>query len=134
MGLVEELGTYLDSASTRFTIGTNLFLNAIPDEPNTASAVVEYGGAAPDYVFGRDLPVNENARVAITSRSTSSTKARADAHAAWVAMQAIENESLSGTSWLRASAVQSPFLLYRDEQGRVVYQCNYQCVRRTTST
>lgn len=134
MGAVEELGTFLAAQSTRFVLGTRTFLNALPDEPNRASSVTEYGGGAADDVFGNDLPINENSRVAITCRSTSSTQARTDAKTAWVAIHKIANESLSGTSWLRAKAVQSPFLLRRDEGGRVLYQFNATCVRRTTST
>ncbi len=134
MGLVEELGTFVAAASTRFAVGTSLFLNMLPDEPHRASAITETGGSAPAYVFGNDLPSYENARVAITTRSTSSVTARADAHAAWVAVQKISNEDLSSVGWLRCSAVQSPFLLRRDEQGRVLFQANYDCTRRTTST
>ena len=134
MGLVEDLGTYIDSASTRFTLGTNLYLNASPDEPATAAAIIEYPGGSPDYVFANDLPVNENARVQIACRSTSSTRARANAHAAWVAVSGIANETLSGKSWLRAKPIQSPFLLRRDEQNRVIFAFNADCVRRTTST
>src|SRR3990167_3035417 len=132
MGLVEEMGTFLAAQSTRFVLGTRTFLNALPDEPNRASSVTEYGGAAADDVFANDLPVNENARVAITCRSTSSTQARADARAGWLAVHKINNEALSGVSWLRAKAVQSPFLLRRDEQGRILYQFNCDCTRRTT--
>ena len=134
MGLVEELGTFLDTQSTRFTIGTSLFLNALPDEPNRASSITEYGGGAADDVFAGDLPINENARVAVTCRSTSSVTARADIGAAWVGLQRITNEALSGVSWLRCKPVQSPFLLRRDEQNRVLFQSNFDCVRRTTST
>lgn len=134
MGLVEELGTFLDTASTRFTLGTNLYLQMLPDEPHTAASITEYPGAAPTQVFAGDLPAFENARVAITCRSTSSATARANAHAAWVAVQKIANESLSSVSWLRASPIQSPFLLKRDAQGRDVFQFSAACVRRTTST
>lgn len=134
MGLIEEFGTYIDSASTRFTAGTNLFGNALPDEPNTATSLTEYGGGAPEYVFANDLPVNENQRVQVSCRSTSSTRARANAQAAWVAVSGIANETLSGKSWLRAKPVQSPFLLRRDEQGRVIFAFNCDVMRRTTST
>lgn len=134
MGLVEELGTHLDTESTRFALGTNLALNYTPDEPNTCASIIEYGGAAPDYSFSGDLPINENARVAVTCRSTSHATARANMHAAWVALQKITNETLSNVSWLRCSAVQSPFLLGKDPQGRAEYRANFDCVRRTTST
>lgn len=134
MGLVEELGTFVDTASTRFTVGTNLFLNALPDEPGTATALIEYAGGEPEFVFAGELPVNENARVQVSCRSTSSTKARANANAAWVAVSGIANESLSGKSWLRAKPIQSPFLLKRDEQNRIVFAFNCDIARRTTST
>ncbi len=134
MGLIEELGTFVDTASTRFTLGTNAFLNHLPDEPNTATSLVEYGGGEPDYVFANDLPVNENQRVQIACRSTSSATARANVNAAWVAVSGIANESLSSHSWLRAKPVQSPFLMRRDEQGRVIFAFNCDCARRTTST
>lgn len=134
MGLVEELATFIDAESTRFTSGTNLFGNAKPPEPNTATWIIEYpGGAAIDTLAG-DLPKFEDARVAITCRSTSSVTARANAKAAWVACHKIANETLSGVSWLRARPLQSPFLLERDEQNRPVFQFNVQCLRRTTST
>mgnify|MGYP001574588814 FL=1 len=134
MGLIEELAAHLDTESTRFTLGTNLALNFMPDEPNTCASMVEYGGVAPDYSFAGDLPVNENARVAVTCRSTSSATARTNIGAAWVALQRVTNETLSSHSWLRCAAAQSPFLLERDAQGRVEYRANFDCMRRTTST
>lgn len=134
MPLVEELGTYLAAASTRFILGTNTFLNALPDEPGTATSLIEYSGSAPDYTFSGDLPQNENAKIALTCRSTSSTKARADIRAGWIALQGITNETLSGISWLRCAAIQSPFLFDRDELGRVLFRVNFDCSRRTTST
>ena len=133
-GLIKELGTFLAAQSTRFVLGTNCFLNALPSEPDTAASLTEYGGGAPDYTFANDLPAWENARVALTTRSTSSAGARANINAGWTALQRVANESLSGTPWLRVSAVQDPFLLRRDEQGRVVFQVNFDCQRRTTST
>ena len=135
MGLVEELGSHIATASTRFVLGTSLFLNNLPDEPNAAASIIEYGGSAPDYVFANSLPVNENQRVQIVCRSTSSQTARTNIGAAWVASQTIVNQTVgSGATWLRATPVQSPFLVTRDSQGRVLYGFNLACTRRTTST
>jgi hypothetical protein len=133
VGLVEELGTFLDSESTRFTLGTNLFLNALPDEPNAAASITETPGGQPVHVLAGDLPAWENARVAVTCRSTSSATARANINDAWFQLQEITNETLSSRSWLRCSAVQSPFLMGRDAQGRTKYQVNFDCARRTTA-
>lgn len=133
MGLIEEVGTFLDSQSTRFALGTNLYLNYLPDEPNTAAAIFETPGGAPNYVFEGDLPAWENARVQVVCRSTSSTRARANMQDAWVQLQEVANETLSSRSWMRISAAQSPFLLRRDERGRPVFAANFDCVRLTTA-
>lgn len=133
MGLAEEIGTFLDTESTRFTLGTNLFLNYLPDTPGTAASIIETPGAAPTHVFAGNLPAWENARIAVTCRSTSSTKARANMNDAWFQLQEVANETLSNRTYLRISAVQSPFLLERDAQGRVSFQANFDVVRRTTA-
>jgi hypothetical protein len=131
--MVEEVATFLDGASTRWAVGTSLFLNYLPDEPNRAGSILETGGVAPTQVFAGDLPAWENARIQLNCRSTSSATARADANAAWYILQQVANEALSSVSYLRISPVQSPFLLERDDRGRTVFACNYDVVRRTTA-
>ena len=133
MGVLEELGAYLDAQSTRFTAGTNLFYNWLPSEPGTAASIIETGGLPPAYTFGGDLPKYENQRVQVMCRSTSSTRARGNMNDAWVQLQEIENETLSSRSWLRVSAVQSPFSLGQDDQGRWLFACNFEAVRATTA-
>lgn len=133
MGLVEELATYLDAESTRFQLGSNWFINWLPSEPGTAASITETGGLPPAHTFGGDLPKYENQRVQVMCRSTSSTRARANMNDAWFQLQEVANESLSSRSWLRASAVQSPFSLGQDEQGRWLFACNFEAVRATTA-
>lgn len=130
MGLVEDVGTFLAAQSTRFTLGTNLFLNLLPDEPNRATSLIETGGVAPNRIFGSTTPAWENARIQLASRSTSSTQARADADAAWTILEGVSNSTLSGSTYLRISAVQSVFLLERDERARPVFASNFDVQRR----
>lgn len=133
MGLIEEVGSFLDTQSTRFAAGTNLFYNFMPDEPGTATSLIETGGLPPQHHFSGDLPSWENARLQVSCRSTSSTQARANMNDAWFQLQEVANETLSSRTWLRISAVQSPFLLERDAKGRVVFAANFDCVRATTA-
>lgn len=131
MGLIEELATFLDTASTRFALGTNLFLNDLPDIPATATGLFETGGVPPTRTFRPSTKAAwENQRVQVYCRSTSSVKARADVQAVFVAFEGIVNTSLSGTTYLRVSAVQSPFLLERDQGGRVSFAVNFDVMRR----
>lgn len=130
MGLVEEVGTYLDSNSTRFALGTNLYLNWMVDEPGTAASIIETAGPAPTFAFASTRPSWENIRFQVACRSTSSTKARANADAAFTIFSGIANQTLSGTTYLRVAPVQSVFLMERDERGRVVFGFNCEGMRR----
>lgn len=131
MGMAEDLVTFLDSNSTRFTAGTNLFINRLPHEPATCAGLVETGGAPPNYTLGPSTkPAWENPAFQMSFRSTSSTKARADAQAAWDLLESVANQTLSGTTYLRITMTQSPFLLKRDEQDRPVFAFNGSCMRR----
>lgn len=131
MGLIEEVGTYLAANSTLFVLGTKTFLNYLPDVPNRANAVHETGGLAPDWVMGASTKVAwENARFQIVTRSTSSTQARGDMDIAWTILSGVTNKVLTGTTYLRISPTQSPFLLERDKRGRPVYAVNFDVMRR----
>lgn len=124
MGMVEDVGAYLDSNSTRWAAGTSLFYNYLPSEPSRATSIIETGGIAPARAFGSTGPSWERARVQVACRSTSSATARADIDAAFVLLEAVDNETLTSNYFLRISAAQSPFLLERDAQGRPVFAFN----------
>lgn len=134
MGLLEEVGAHLASQSTRFVVGTNLFYNFMADEPNTATALYETGGTAPVDTFASAIAAWEQPRVQVVCRATSSTHARTNIDKAWKVFNRVANATLSGVSYLNISAVQSPFLLERDSRGRVIFACNFDVMRRTTST
>ena len=127
--MVEDLGAYLDSNSTRWAAGTSLFYNYLPDAPNRAASIVETGGSAPARAFGSTGPSWEQGRVQVVCRSTSSATARADADAAFALLEGIQNQTLTSNIFLRVSAVQSVFLLERDAKGRPVFGCNYDVWR-----
>lgn len=130
MGMIEEVATYLDTQSTRFALGTNLFLNWLDDTPGTSAAVIETGGSDPSRVFKATVAAWENARFQLLCRSTSSSVARANIDAAWTIYEGVTNQTLSGSTYLRISAVQSPFMLTRDDQGRSIFACNFDVMRR----
>jgi hypothetical protein len=128
MGLIEDVATYLDSNSTRWAVGTSLFMNRMPTEPNRAACVVETPGQPPARAFQGGVSW-EQARIQLTCRSTSSATARADIQAGWDLLEAVANQTLTSNVFLRISAVQSPFLLARDEQGRPVFGANFDVWR-----
>lgn len=122
--MIEDVGAYLDAGSTRFAAGTSLFYNHLPSEPNRATSIIETPGQAPARAFGSTGPSWEQGRIQVACRSTSSVTARADIDAAFVLLEAVDNETLTSNYFLRISAVQSPFLMERDVQGRPVFAFN----------
>lgn len=144
MGMIEELGTLLQTASVG-TLGTSLFLNALPDATTgVAAAVYEYPGMQAMEKFGGSLPAWERPRVQVVVRSTappggsgiaSPVNARAKVDLAWRAFIAVTNQRVptsTGSYYLRIEPLQSPALLERDDRGRVLFSFNAQVHRAVT--
>jgi len=127
MALLDDLGTYLATQVGTLTLGTNLYLGRMPDEPDTCVALYEYGGDAPVNVMGGDsMPPVEQPRIQILTRASGYSSARTLALECWTAVEAVLNESLSGTLYHRVSANQSPFPLERDSRDRVLFAQNFR--------
>ena len=132
MALLEELGAYLDSEIVTLTAGTNLFYGRLPDDPDTAVALVEYGGEQPTSVMGSGtLPPVESPRVQVICRAAGYSSARSLAISVWAALEAVVNENLSGVRFHRVAALQSAFPLERDARDRVVFVQNFEVSKAT---
>ena len=127
MALLDEIGTYLAAQVGSLTLGTNLFLGRLPDDPDTCVVVYEYGGEAPVNTMGSDaMPYVEQPRIQVLTRASGYSSARTLALQCWTAVEAVLNESLSGTLYHRVAANQSPFPLERDSQDRVLFAQNFR--------
>lgn len=132
MAILEDIAALIDSSSTTFTLGTNLFMGRLPDSPDTCCAVYQYGGEEPMNVMGGDsMPPLEEPRVQVLVRATGYATAQSTATTIWTYLETVLNENLSGTRYLRISAVQSPFPLERDAQDRVIFAQNFRVVKVT---
>lgn len=129
MAMVEEIGTFLAAAGVG-TLGTDLFIDNMPDSPDTCVAVIEsIVGLPPTRTLGSGLPVTEMPRFQVYARAASKTTAHAKAKAAWDALEVVADQTLSGTRYERIEALQSPFLLKRDDADRWVFLANFQAHR-----
>ena len=132
MALLDDVGTYLAGQVGSLTLGTNLFLGRMPDEPDTCVALFEYGGDAPVNTMGSDaMPPVEQPRIQILTRASGYSSARTLAISCFAALEAVLNESLSGTRYHRVAANQSPFPLERDSRDRVVWAQNFRVQKAT---
>jgi hypothetical protein len=124
-----DIATYLDAQQASLTLGTNLFLGRMPDSPDTCVVLYEYGGSAPDNTMGGGLPVLQNPSVQIAVRAVLYASAESLINLCWGTLEGIVNMSLSGTRYNRVTAIQSPFVLERDSQDRVIFVQNFNVTR-----
>lgn len=129
MSTLLDIATYLDSQQASLTLGTNLFLGRMPDSPDACVALYEYGGSAPDNTMGGGLPVLQNPSVQIAVREVLYASAESLINLCWGTLESIIDMSLSGTRYNRVTAIQSPFVLERDSQDRVIFVQNFNVTR-----
>lgn len=128
--LLVELGDYLSTNGVG-TVGTDLFLGFMPDTPNGCVALYETGGLGPARAMrgSAGQPVAERPRVQVVARSTSYASARAKARDAYLLLEGLGDVTLNGVQYKWVGAVQEPFMMGRDELGRVSIAANYDVVK-----
>jgi len=132
MATLDDIGTYLASQVGSLTLGTNLFLGRLPDDPDTCVALYEYGGETPVSTMGGDaMPPVEQPRIQVNVRAPGYPSAHTLALSVWTALEAILNETLTSTRYHRVAAIQSPFPLERDSADRVIFAQNYRVQKAT---
>ncbi len=129
MATLVDLATYLDTQLASLSLGTNLFVGRLPDSPDTCVALYEYGGITPTSTFGTNTASLDNPRVQVTVRDAAYANAESLIRSIWTQLEAVANETLSGTFYQRVTAVQSPFPLERDTADRILFVQNFQVVR-----
>ena len=134
MGLLDEVRDFLAGAGLGLTSGVNLWTAMQPDVPDVIVALYEYAGGSPTDTFA--VPgVYETQGLQVITRSDiaqtpgSYTAARTLARGAFAALEAVTNQTLSGTRYLRIKPVQSPFSLGRDESQRWRFVFNAMCYK-----
>lgn len=130
---LDELGTYLAaniSGATALTLGTNLFLGRLPDSTDTCVALFETGGTFPSHTMGgASSPVFERGRLQVVTRASGYATARTLAGDVWSTFEQIADETLTGTRYLRVTAVQSPFPTERDSTDRILVVQNFDVIK-----
>jgi hypothetical protein len=126
MSVLNELAAKLAALGVG-TVGTDIFLGAMPEDVAACCALYEYGGTAPEFAFGAPGIAFENNAVQVVFRGTPHDYAgpRAKAETAYRGLAAVEVTALSGTLYHWIHPMQAPFLLRRDDSERVLIATNY---------
>ena len=112
------------------TLGTDIILGYMPASPSLCCALVEYTGEEPmrnhnEGAAGLGAQSGERPRFQLLCRAESYETGRSLIQDIWQHLDAITNENLSGTFYVAVRALQSPFLLRRDENNRYVFAANF---------
>lgn len=119
------MGAYLQTQGIG-TLGTDLFVGLLPDTPDAAVSLFEYGGASPVHSLGSGGAKFERPRVQVVVRAATYTAARTKIESVYTTLEQLANITLSSVRYLMVEAVQSPAFLERDVNNRVTMVCNFQ--------
>ncbi len=151
--MLKEIGTYLATKSIG-TVGTDIFLGLMPDQPDNCIALFEYAGNPPDLHWNGEYPGLE-VRVRNTSYAAARTKIREimdELHGLYEQTLPVEEEpvngevenggeeelgepepqtepEVTGTRYLLIKAKGSPEILKRDENNRVELFVNFEIIK-----
>ncbi len=121
--LTRDIATYLISRHLVTAIGTDVFLDYVPETPDNLLAVQEYAGVPPDI----PIPLLDR-RVQVLIRNKSYASARTLAFSVFNALDTGFSRPagvvLTASRTAVINALQSPFMLERDEMDRSIFVFN----------
>ena len=126
------LDDLLDLAATggHGTKGVDLFKGMLPSKPDAAAAILHYGGPPPvrGMAGSSGQALAEVERVQVVVRDGRYDGAMKRARDIWFSLDGAAR-AINGVQYRSIFALQSPFSLGDDGQGREVVACNYEVVR-----
>jgi hypothetical protein len=130
MSMLDELYTYIPATNSAFA--GLLHLGHLPESPNRAIALYEYGSGPGIQIMETLGMAYEDVRLQVVCRGSplDYVGPRTDCYNLMLLLMVVQNASLSGTWYLSIDALQSPFMIERDTQERVKIANNYRIVKR----
>lgn len=121
--MLKEIGTYLATQNVG-TVGTDIFLGLMPDQPDNCIALFEYAGSPPDLHWNGEYP-----GLQVRVRNKSYAAARAKIGEIAKELHGLYEQTLSGTRYLLIKARGSPEILKRDASNRIELVLNFEIIK-----
>ena len=121
--MLKEISTYLQSQGIG-TLGANLFLGLMPDQPDNCIALFEYAGSPPDLHWNGEYP-----GLQVRVRNKSYAAGRAKIEEVVTELHGAHELTLNGTRYLLIKARGSPEVLKRDNNNRVELFVNFEIIK-----
>lgn len=121
-----ELVEYLEDQSVG-TVGTDLFAGELPAGVVNGMVLTQYPGSPPELTCGSNGWTLELPRLQFRVRNTSEATALTKCNLAAAAFTKVKNQTIESVYYRSVTVLQSPGLLYRDENNRPNYGFNLEC-------
>ena len=121
--MLKEIGTYLQSQGIG-TLGADLFLGLMPDQPDNCIALFEYAGSPPDLHWNGEYP-----GLQVRVRNKSYAAGRAKIEEVVTELHGAHELTLNSTRYLLIKARGSPEVLKRDNNNRVELFVNFEIIK-----
>lgn len=137
MPLLDAVATYLAGQSLGLTVGTNLFKANLPDSPDAAVAIYEWGGQSNEKTFaslpGQAILERPSFQVVVRSARENITvgaysTARALAESIYRKLDGYQG-TLSNTVYKLISCESNPYYLKTDENARHHIAADYDAIK-----
>ena len=128
MTLLTDIATQLQ-ADGHGIVGTTVFIGRMPDSPDNCLAVYEYTGQSPLMTHDDPLPHIERPRFQVKVRNTGYANGRAAIEALYKDLAILRNATLTSANYLWVQPLQQPFYLRRDDNERVEFVVNFECMK-----
>lgn len=126
MPVLDELATYLVAQGA--VTAAETFRGVLPDTPDVAVALIETGGDATEHTMtgGAGSAKVEHPTVQVIARGAARDyeTPRTKAKSVFDKLDGLSNTDLSAVRYFSIFAIQSPFLIARDENERVLIGFN----------
>ncbi len=123
--MLREIGAYLATKSIG-TVGTDIFLGLMPDQPDNCIALFEYAGSPPDLHWEGEYP-----GLQVRVRNKGYAAARTKIGEVMDKLHGLHEQTLSGTRYLLIKARGSPEVLKRDANNRVELFVNFEIIKES---
>lgn len=121
--LLNDIGTYLQAQGVG-SVGTDMFLSLMPDQPDNCVVLFEYAGSPPDLHWPGEYP-GLQVRVRYKTYAAGRTKIGQIMQL----LHGLHEKDLSGTRYLLIKARGCPEVLKRDGSNRIEWFINFEIIK-----
>lgn len=123
--MLNDIGGYLQAQGAG-TLGVDMYLGLMPDQPDNCVALFEYAGSPPDLHWNGEYP-----GLQVRVRNKSYAVARSKIGEIVQKLHGLHEQTLSGTRYLLIRARGTPEILKRDANNRVELFVNFEIIKES---